>query len=174
MGSGNLGMVWFPRLSGRVPLEEILSRWPDLVAGLASRPTIGVVVVDTYDRGPIAIGGEGVHIQNDGRVEGDDPLRQYGPRAREDLLRAAGLPNAGDLLLVSSVDSGGQVHAFEQQVGSHGGIGGMQNEAVLLYPVGLELDEDLVNVVGGRRMLVGAEAVNEQLLQWMRTLGLHP
>lgn len=174
IGSGNLAMVWFPRLAGRVPLEETLPRWPNLIAGLASLQAIGAVVVETDDRGPIAIGGDGVHVLRDGRVEGTDPLHQYGPRAREDLLRVSGLPNAGDLIILSSVDRAGQVHAFEEQVGSHGGLGGMQNEAVLLYPASLALDEDLVDAGDGRAMLVGAEAVHQQLLQWMRTLGLHP
>ena len=73
---------------------------------------------------------------------------------------------AGDLVIVSSVDHSGQVHAFEEQVGSHGGIGGQQNEAVLLHPADLPLDT--------RAPLVGAEAVHEQLVAWMRTLGVRP
>lgn len=174
VASGNLAMIWFPRLPGRVPLEEILTRWPNLVAGLASRRAVGVVVVQTSDRGPIAIGGDGVRVLRDGRVEGTDPLLQHGPRAAPDLMRAAARPSAGDLILVSAVGDDGQVHSFEEQVGSHGGLGGRQNEAVLLYPAELTLDEDQLETVSGRPMLIGAEAVHRQLLTWMRDLGLRP
>jgi hypothetical protein len=58
------------------------------------------------------------------------------------------------------------VHAFEEQVGSHGGIGGQQNEAVLLHPVDLPIE--------GEEPLVGPEAVHRQLLRWMRLLGVRP
>ncbi|MDF2093484.1 alkaline phosphatase family protein [Knoellia sp. 3-2P3] len=166
IASGNLGMVWFPRLPGRLTLEEIHERWPRLVPGLVNRRSIGVVIAETESRGPVAIGVSGLCLLRDGTVEGDDPLPQYGPHGREDLLRLAGLANTGDLVIVSSVDPSGQVHAFEEQVGSHGGIGGQQNEAVLLHPADLPLDR--------RAPLVGAETVHEQLVAWMRQLGVRP
>ena len=127
---------------------------------------IGVVVAQTETRGPVAVGRNGLTVLRDGTVEGEDPVAQYGPHGRADLLRAAGLGNAGDLVVVSSVDDSGQVHAFEEQVGSHGGIGGQQNEAVLLHPVDLPLE--------GQEPLVGPEAVHRQLLAWMRRLGVRP
>jgi hypothetical protein len=164
--SGNLGMVWFPRLPGRLTLEEVHERWPRLVPGLVHRSSIGVVVAETESRGPVAVGRTGLAVLRDGTVEGEDPLAQYGPQGRADLLRAAGLANAGDLVIVSSVDASGQVHAFEEQVGSHGGIGGQQNEAVLLHPVDLPIE--------GEEPLVGPEAVHRQLLRWMRLLGVRP
>ena len=122
----------FPRRSGRVTLEEMLDQWPRLIPGLVARPSVGVVVGLSEGRGPVAVGAAGVLLLRDASVEGEDPLAQYGPRARADLLRAASLDNAGDLLIVSSVDDTGQVHAFEELVGSHGGLGGGQNDAVLL------------------------------------------
>jgi hypothetical protein len=136
------------------------------VPGLVNRRSIGVVIAETESRGPVAIGVSGLCLLRDGTVEGEDPLPQYGPHGREDLLRLAGLANTGDLVVVSSVDQSGQVHAFEEQVGSHGGIGGQQNEAVLLHPADLPLDR--------RAPLVGAEAVHEQLVAWMRKLGVRP
>jgi hypothetical protein len=64
------------------------------------------------------------------------------------------------------------VHAFEGQVGSHGGLGGAQNLAVLLHPAELALDDDLLEDVGGARMPVGADRVHEQLVRWAAGLGL--
>ena len=166
VASGNLGLVWFPRIGGRLTLEEMLERWPRLIPGLVNRGAIGVVVAETQSRGPVAVGARGLCLLRDGMVEGEDPLRQYGERAREDLLHAAGLGNAGDLMVISTVDAAGQVHAFEELVGSHGGLGGLQNDAVLLHPADLPLD--------GEQPLIGSDAVHDQLMSWMRHLGVRP
>ncbi|TQJ49800.1 alkaline phosphatase family protein [Phycicoccus sp. SLBN-51] len=172
VASGNLGAVWFPRLPGRLTLEEVHERWPRLVPGLVSRDSIGVVVAQTESRGPVAVGRAGLCVLGDGAVEGEDPLAQYGPRGRADLLRCAGLDNAADLIVVSSVDAYGQVHAFEEQVGSHGGLGGQQNEAVLLYPADLPVEDG--DPLAGGRELVGSEELHDQLVAWMRRLGVRP
>ena len=67
-------------------------------------------------------------------LEGEDPLIGYPSRAAADLARLGGLPHCGDLVLFSTVDASGRIHAFEDQVGSHGGIGGPQNHAILIHP----------------------------------------
>jgi len=177
--SGNLGMVWFPRLAGCVDLDEITARWPRLVPGLLARAAIGVVVVQTVDRGPVALGAGGSRLLADGvpreqAVRGVDPLAPYGPHARPDLLRVAELAHAGDLILISAVDDRGSVHAFEGLVGSHGGLGGAQNDAMILYPALWMIDADLRDDVGGESMLTGSEAVFAQLVRWQRANGLRP
>lgn len=179
VASGNLGEVWFPQLPGSVDLEEIMARWPRLVTGLLARGAIGVVVARTHDRGPVAFGAGGTHLLADDAVaatavQGLDPLAPYGPRARPDLLRAAGLANAGDLILISAVDERGSVHAFEDLVGSHGGLGGGQNDAMLLHPADWQIDASLRGDVDGESLLIGAEAVHRQLVRWQRELGLRP
>jgi len=171
--SGNLGLVWFPGSPRRLVLEEVQERWPGLVAGLAATPGVGAVVVDTATRGLVAVGPRGlVLLEQDEPAEGEDPLAPLGPRARADLARAGRLPHTGDLLLVSSVEPTGHVHAFEGLVGSHGGLGGEQNVAVLVHPVELEVDEDLLEDVGGAPMIVGSEGVHVQLVRWAEQLGL--
>ena len=176
VGSGNLGLVWFPDAPARLLLEDLQERWPGLVPGLAARPAVGVVVVDSRARGLVAVGPAGLRLLEapGDVVEGVDPLAGYPSRARADLVRAARLPHTGDLLLVSAVGPRGQVHAFEGQVGSHGGLGGAQNLAFLLHPVGLVLDEARLQDVDGRRMLVGADAVHAQLVTWLDERGLRP
>lgn len=174
IASGSLALLWFPREDGRVTLEETLQRWPRLVAGLVARPSIGVVVAQSEGRGPVAIGAGGLQVLDDGHVEGEDPLLPYGSRARTDLLRATSMANTGDLLILSSVDATGHVHAFEELVGSHGGMGGDQNEAMLLYPSELSLDPSLLEDRDGQGWLTGAESVHRQLVAWMRHLGIRP
>lgn len=170
--SGNLGMVWFPRLPGRVMLEEVQERWPGLVPGLAQSPGVGVVVVQSQLRGPVAVGQHGLCLLADGRVEGEDPLVALGPRAREDLLRVAGLAHVGDVVLVSRVEADGGVCAFEGLVGSHGGLGGSQNDALLVHPARWSVDAELLEDVDGTPMLVGAEQVHAQLVRWLQDLGV--
>lgn len=173
--SGNLGLVWLPRLPRRPLLEDLQERYPALVAGLAATPGVGLVVVDTR-RGLVAVGPRGVrHLERDEPVEGEaDPLEPYGPQAAADLARAGRLAGAGDLLVVSAVTPEGQVHAFEGQVGSHGGLGGDQNWAFLLHPAQWEVADEAREAVGDRLVLVGAEAVHGALVGWLREAGLRP
>ncbi|WP_223304828.1 alkaline phosphatase family protein [Cellulomonas sp. B6] len=176
VGSGNLGLVWFPDAPARLVLEEVQERWPGLVAGLAARPAVGVVVVDSRTRGLVAVGRSGLRLlEAEGDVvEGDDPLAAYPGRARADLVRAARLPHTGDLLVVSAVDARGHVHAFEGQVGSHGGLGGPQNLAFLLHPSDLAVDDALCEDAAGGRVLVGPDAVHAQLVAWLVARGVRP
>ncbi|PVU81700.1 phosphodiesterase [Cellulomonas sp. WB94] len=173
--SGNLGLVWFPSAPARLALEDLQERWPGLVAGLAARPGVGAVVVDTASRGLVAVGARGlVLLELDVAPEGEDPLAGWGSQARADLARAGRLEHTGDLLVISAITPGGHVHAFEGQVGSHGGLGGDQNRALLLHPSGLVVDADLLGDVDGTAMLVGAEQLHVQLLRWSAALGLRP
>ena len=184
IASGNLGMVWFPRESGCPDLARLDEQWPALVPGLVACPSIGVTMVRTAEFGPVAIGPKGLHRLRDGVVDGRDPLTPYGPRAASDLLRLSSLAHCGDVVLISRVDATGRVNAFEGLVGSHGGLGGLQNDALLLHPARWFLAPDLVDgstgapepVCGstGAPELVGATAVHAQLLRWMRQEGLRP
>jgi hypothetical protein len=145
------------------------------VAGLAAHPGIGAVVVDTASRGLVAVGARGLALlELDVAPEGEDPLAGWGSRARADLARAGRLEHTGDLLVISAVTPAGHVHAFEGQVGSHGGLGGPQNQALLLHPHGLAVDVDLLEDVDGIAMLVGAEQVHVQLMRWSVALGVRP
>jgi len=177
MASGNLGLVWFPRLLGRVRLETLRNKFPALVPGLLGEPGVAFVVADS-SRGPVVIGAHGVHVlAADGGtdvVEGSDPLVPFGPRAARDLARVAVMRAFPDLLVHSTVDQGtGDVHAFEELVGSHGGLGGWQNLAVLVHPADWRVDDDLLDrSVPGEALLYGAESVHRQLVRWVEREGL--
>jgi len=164
VASGNLAMVYLTGEARRVTLDELLLRHPDLVPGLASHPGIGVVVVSTVDHGPVAIGPAGSHRLADGIVEGIDPLAPYGPQAARDLLAHQSVAHVGDLVLVSAYDPvTEEVAAFEELVGSHGGLGGWQTEALLVYPSHFTRREP---------ELIGPDAVHRELVGWLADLGL--
>jgi hypothetical protein len=72
---------------------------------------------------------------------------------------ADGFDNAPDILVNSAVDpETGEVAAFEELVGSHGGLGGFQSEPFLLAPASLALPE---------REIVGADVLHRVLKGWM-------
>jgi hypothetical protein len=160
--SGNLALVYLASTPGRVPLEELEVLHPRLVPGLARHPGIGFVVVDSLAEGPVAIGRAGVHVLRSGRVEGADPLTPYGPLAAESLLRQAEIPHNGDIVVVSRIDKHThEVAAFEELVGSHGGLGGWQTDAVLVHPRRWVVEEPLV----------GSDSVHDLLVGWLEQLG---
>jgi uncharacterized membrane protein YvlD (DUF360 family) len=161
MPSGNLALVYFPEMPERLSAEQIEERYPGLVDGLAAHRHVGFVMTHSAERGPVAVGADGSHELRSGDVVGLDPLADFGLNAARHLLRTDGFSNAPDLLVNSFYDrQTGEVAAFEELVGSHGGLGGDQSRPLLLYPAGLSLDRD---------DLVGAEAVHRQLKAWVPT-----
>jgi hypothetical protein len=112
----------------------------------------------------VALGTAGSNRLADGTVEGVDPLLPYGPHARADLLRHQETAHVGDLVLISAVDPVTlEVAAFEELVGSHGGLGGWQTDAMLVHPANWPVTEE---------QLQGADAVHRQLVAWLDMLGL--
>ncbi|GAA2584771.1 phage holin family protein [Dactylosporangium fulvum] len=164
VASGNLGMVYVVGEPGKLTRTELETLYPGLVDGLVQHSGIGVVVVDEEGAGPVALGRNGRHELRDGTVHGTDPLTPFGPRARADLLRHQQMQHVGDLVLISAVDRAtDEVAAFEELVGSHGGLGGAQTEAILIHPAAWPRDA---------ADLDGPAAVHRQLLTWLRRLGL--
>ena len=66
--SGNLALVYFPDIEGRVTLETINERYPDMVDALAHHPGVGLVMVRSEAHGALAIGGSGVRYLDGKRV----------------------------------------------------------------------------------------------------------
>jgi hypothetical protein len=121
---------------------------------------VGFVLVRSAVRGPLVLGpGGGEHELATGRVKGTDPLAPFGPGAAEAVRRADAFPHTADLMVNSAVDPlTGSVYPFEEQAGSHGGLGGPQCHPFLLYPTGLPLPAE---------PLVGAETVHKVFRGWL-------
>jgi uncharacterized membrane protein YvlD (DUF360 family) len=163
MASGCLGLVSFPRLPGRVPLERIEELYPALIGALRDHPGIGFVMVRSDADGALAIGRAGVHHLDSGHVEGEDPLAPFGPNAARHLRRTDSFPHCADLMINSAYwPRFGEVAAFEELVGSHGGLGGTQSFPLVLHPSDLEWPAEDV---------VGAESIHRILRGWLAALG---
>ena len=161
-GSGNLGLIYAGGTSHRLARAEIEVRWPALLSGLVAHEGVSFVVVDSVD-GPVAIGPHGEHRLRDGVVTGVDPLTPFRPEAASFLLRASSMPEAPDIAVNSLLDPvTGEVAAFEGLVGCHGGLGGWQDRAILVWPSDLPSPPE---------RLVGADAVHRQLVSWLEHLG---
>lgn len=168
IGSGNLGAVWFTDSAERLSLAQLESAYPGLIEALATHPGIGFVVVQGAT-GPVAIGRGGAANLATGDVTGDDPLAGWPQQAREDFVRVSAFDNAPDIYVNSLYEPAlGEVAAFEELVGCHGGLGGWQTRPMLVHPADWTVDEDLTAASG---LLFGAEAVHRQLVRWLEALG---
>lgn len=168
VGSGNLGGIWFPRLAGRQTVAQIDSVYPDLVAKLVAHPGISFATVSS-ESGPVVIGREGTVDLLTGAVTGNDPLAPFEGHARADLLRIAEFSNAPDIYLNSLFDSStGEVAAFEELVGCHGGLGGWQTQPMIVHPSAWAIDADLTDAEG---RIHGAPNIYRQFVLWLELLG---
>jgi hypothetical protein len=159
LASGNLGLISFPRWPEQVRLEELDAHYPRLIPGLVEHPGIAFVMVRSDQHGPLVIGREGIHSLTTGKVEGTDPLTRYGSNAARHLLRTARFANVPDVLVMSALDPHtGEVRAFEELVGNHGGLGGPQREPFLLFPVQFD---------PGPEPIVGAGHLYAVLKRWI-------
>ncbi len=163
LASGNLGLVYLRSEKERLTRERIDELYPRLLPTLLEHPGIGFVLVASEDQGPLVLSAEGQLALRTGKVAGTDPLAAFGPHARTQVSRTDAYPHCADLMVNSLWDEQtGEVAAFEELVGSHGGLGGDQTRPFLLYPA------DLPDPVGD---IVGAEEVHRQLRRWLAHLG---
>jgi hypothetical protein len=163
MASGCLGLVSFPREPGRMTRERLDERYPSVLRTLREHPGVGFLMVHSEEHGAVALGASGTNFLDEGRIEGNDPLAPFGPNAARHLRRTDGFAHCADIMLNSTYwRDTDEVAAFEELVGSHGGMGGTQSYPFLLHPVELALPEEEI---------VGAEAVHRHLRRWLAELG---
>ena len=97
------------------------------------------MLVRQDDGTSVVLGNQGSLDLASGCVVGGDPLAPFGPRAREQVREVDGYATVADLMVNSRYDPDlVEVAAFEDQVSSHGGIGGPQTHPFLLHPVDLD------------------------------------
>lgn len=163
LGSGNLGLVYLTATPHRMSLQEIERTYPALVSTLVAHPGIGFVLVQCERDGAVVLGASGRRVLESGDVTGSDPLEVFGPYVPAQVARVANYSNLPDLMVNSLYDPiTAEVAAFEEQVSSHGGLGGDQQHPFLMVPTALSEPAD---------PLVGPVAVHEQLRRWLAELG---
>jgi uncharacterized membrane protein YvlD (DUF360 family) len=164
VGSGNLGLVWFTGFDQRLTAEEIREKHPQLLAKLAVHPGIALMLVRSSEFGAMAIGRDGVRYLDQDRVEGTDPTTLFGEHTVMSLKREDAMTHAPDILFLSQYDPEmGEVAAFEELIGSHGGLGGPQNQPFILHPTDWDLDEDVP---------LGAPAIYRNIRAWLESIDI--
>ena len=163
LASGNLGLISFPDVPHRMSREEIDRRHPALLSTLANHPGIGFLLVADERHGGLVLGAHGAQIPLDALDEGPGPLKEFGPGAADAVRRTHSFPHTADIMVNSWYDPAeGEVLAFEEQIGSHGGLGGAQSRPFLLAPrVFTPPAEDGAE-------LVGAEQLHQLFRRWLR------
>ncbi|GLV99303.1 membrane protein [Streptomyces lavendulae subsp. lavendulae] len=155
LASGNLGLISFPDVPGRASRKWIERTHPALLPTLAGHPGVGFLLVDGEVLGP---GGAAARLDVPGAAE--ELLAAFGPGAADAVRRTDSFPHVADIMVNSAYDPRtGAVHAFEEQIGSHGGLGGEQGHPFLMWPT--ELSDPGPEPVG-------AEAVHHVLRRWLR------
>ena len=164
VGSGNLGLVWFTGHDRRLTVEELQELHPGLVASVAAHPGVSMLLVRSKTHGAVVFGTNGTRYLDEDRVVGEDPTTIFGPHTVMSLKRADAMVHAPDLLVLSQYDPElGEVAAFEELIGSHGGLGGPQTEPFILHPVEWELDEEVP---------LGAPAIYRNIRRWLESIGI--
>ncbi len=167
LASGNMGLIYFTRWPERLTIEHIEKHYPGMVEGLSLHEGISFVVVLSKEAGGIVIGPAGKHYLKDDKVEGEDPLAKFGQRTASHLRRLDSFDCVPDILLISMYDTEkDEVAAFEELVGSHGGVGGNQSKPFILHPAEWNV---------GEAEIIGAEKVgklfNRQIAEVMGKWG---
>lgn len=136
--SGCLAHIYFTGHGEPLPLEEIVERYPGLVEGLARHPGVGFVAAARLFGDAVAVTDDGIRNLITGERGGHrDPLAPYGEPDRwaGELAQLLSFRDSGDLVVNGAWLADRQrVVVFEEQISSHGGIGGPQTEPFLVTP----------------------------------------
>ena len=151
LASGNLAMIYLTQWPHRLTYEEITSKFPNLLPGIVDNEYVGFVLVRSKEKGDMAIGLDGTYYLDSNEIEGKNPLEGYGENVVRHLKRNSNFDHTPDILVISFYDSvANEVCAFEELVGSHGGVGGEQSKPFILYPSSWDVSSDDI---------IGAESI---------------
>ena len=143
LASGNLAMIYFTQWSQRLTYEELNKYFPDLIQGIINNEYVGFILVKSQEHGDLAIGKNGTYFLDSGEIEGENPLEGFGDNIVMHLKRTSSFEHTPDILVNSFYDEeADEVCAFEELVGSHGGVGGDQSKPFILYPSSWNVSDD--------------------------------
>jgi hypothetical protein len=138
--SGSLAHIYFAKVKERLSLEEIALAYPGLIESLVGHEGIGLVLVRSEQRGTLVMSKGGIRElsgdrDGNGVVDGNDPLVEFEPYTAGFLDDLAQFEQSGDIIVNGAWDpSTNWVIGFDDLVGAHGGVGGMQTEPFIAYP----------------------------------------
>ena len=154
LGSGNLGLIYLTNWKQRLNYEEIVMLFPELIPSLVSHSGIGFIMINSMANGGMVIGENGIYYLDSDEIIGENPLNGFGENASRHLKRQNSFKNMPDILVNSFYDERtDEVCAFEELIGSHGGLGGNQSRPFILYPSEWSDPSDLVGAESIYRFL---------------------
>ena len=155
LASGNLAMIYMTKWSHRLSYEEMGEMFPDMIDGIVNNEYVGFVLVRSSEHGDMAIGKKGIYYLDTDEIEGENPLEGFGDHIVQHLKRNSSFKYTPDILVNSFYDAeNDEVCAFEELVGSHGGVGGSQSEPFILYPSDWNVpDEEIIGAENIYRIL---------------------
>ena len=143
LASGNLAMIYLTQWSQRLTYEELNNYFPELIPGIINNEYVGFILVKSQEHGDLAIGKNGTYYLDSGEIEGENPLEGFGDNIVRHLKRTSSFEHTPDILVNSFYDEkADEVCAFEELVGSHGGVGGDQSKPFILYPSSWNVSDD--------------------------------
>ena len=155
LASGNLAMIYLTQWSQRLTYEELNSYFPELIPGIINNEYVGFILVNSKEHGDLAIGKNGTYYLDSDKIEGENPLEGFGDNIVRHLKRTSSFEHTPDILVNSFYDEkADEVCAFEDLVGSHGGVGGDQSRPFILYPSSWKVSDDEI---------IGAESIYKLL-----------
>ena len=162
LASGNLAMIYLTQWKHRLSYEEINEMFPELIHEIVNNEYIGFILVKSEKNGDLAIGKNGIYYLDSEKIEGENPLNGFGENIVRHLKRNSSFKHTPDILVNSFYDEeNDEVCAFEELVGSHGGVGGSQSKPFILYPSTWNVSED---------ELIGAENIYKLLKENLKEL----
>jgi hypothetical protein len=137
--SGNLAHVYFTDNPERVTTEYLLEKHPTLLEYLISHPGIGFLITTNGEGEHLMMSRDGMRRLRAGVVEGVDPVPPFADDhdvglVVRTLMRLCQYPHSGDLIINGNMLAGDVVVTFEEQGGTHGGLGGPQTDAFVIFP----------------------------------------
>jgi uncharacterized membrane protein YvlD (DUF360 family) len=162
-GSGNLGNIWINEFKKRASYEQIVRKFPDFIDNIVDLKGVGFVILMS-ESGPICISSKGKIYMKTKKVTGENPVSRYSSVDQQAIERLCNMDNAPDVAVISSHDPDtDEVHAFEELVGNHGGLGGWQTEAILLHPKNLIIPNKFTE----NGQINGAENIHKIFKSWI-------
>lgn len=162
LASGNLALIYLTQWDYRLTYEELMDLFPNLISSILDNEYIGFIVVHSKEHGDLVLGKNGKYFLDIDEIEGENPLKDFEENAAEKIKRHCSFNHLPDILVNSFYDSErDEVCAFEELVGSHGGIGGSQSEPFILYPSTWKVSDEEI---------VGAESIYSILKENLQLL----
>ncbi|MDY7080349.1 MAG: alkaline phosphatase family protein [Chloroflexota bacterium] len=147
--SGPLAHVYFNVSPRPLDLIEVILLYPQLVDSLLATQGIGAIAGRSEEQ-TILLGQRGGLLVTGGEreiVKQPHPLATLGDvaYAADQIHHLAHFPHAGDLILFGAVEPDGKVTSFEDQVATHGGLGGPQGYPFIAWPSERSMASEALN-----------------------------